>query len=108
MATKNAKRHNKRKRISHGLDFEPEWQYAPAVENTEHAQIQDQYGLFIGGKFCTPRDNTYFATYSPSTEQALAEVAEAGVDDVDRAVRSARRAYETSWSRVTIPMHSSS
>jgi aldehyde dehydrogenase (NAD+) len=37
---------------------------------------------------------------SPSTEETLAEVAEANAEDVDLAVRAARRAYEGVWSKM--------
>ena len=90
----------KHQRKTAGLDFETTWQYAPAPENTDHIKFQDRYGLFIGGKFCTPKQETYFTTQSPSTEKTLAEIAQAGQDDIDRAVRAARRAYDTVWSKM--------
>ncbi|HEY2370188.1 MAG TPA: aldehyde dehydrogenase family protein, partial [Polyangiaceae bacterium] len=43
---------------------------------------------------------TYFATTSPSTEETLAEVAEANVQDVDDAVKAARAGYEKYWSKM--------
>jgi aldehyde dehydrogenase (NAD+) len=88
-----------RKRKKPGLVLDTDWQYAPAPENTDHIELRNRYGLFIGGKFCAPKSSTYFTTQSPSTEQDLAEIAHAGKEDVNRAVRSARRAYDTVWSR---------
>ena len=53
-------------------------------------RLEDRYGLFVGGEFVEPRSGEFFATVDPSTEEPLAEVAEAGPEDVDVAVRAAR------------------
>ena len=74
------------------LAFDDGWQYAPAPESTDHIAINDNYGLFIGGDFVEPADGLYFDTINPATEERLASVALAGRADVDRAVKSARRA----------------
>jgi aldehyde dehydrogenase (NAD+) len=76
---------------------EPVWEYADAPESTEIVHLRDRYGLFIGGELVEPKSGTWFETIDPSTEQALAEVAEAGPEDVDLAVNAARDAYETRW-----------
>ena len=47
--------------------------------------LQEQYGLFIDGEFCESSDKATFTTYSPATGEALAKVAEATREDVDRA-----------------------
>jgi aldehyde dehydrogenase (NAD+) len=71
--------------------------YAPAPESRSIVDIKPSYGLFINGEFVDPTDGTLFKTISPATEEVLAEVPAAGEADVDRAVRAARRAYETVW-----------
>ena len=73
------------------------WGYAPAPEGRDVVTIRDRYGLFIGGEFVEPRSGTWFDTISPSTEDRLAEVAEAGPQDVDLAVRAAGEAWESGW-----------
>ncbi len=73
------------------------WGYAPAPEGRDVVTIRDRYGLFIGGEFVEPRSGTWFDTISPSTEERLAEVAEAGPQDVDLAVRAAGDAWESGW-----------
>ena len=73
------------------------WEYAPAPEATDIVTIKPRYGLFIGGEFVEPRSGRYFDTINPATEEKLAEVAEAGPEDVDLAVKAARRSWETSW-----------
>ena len=67
-------------------------EYAPAPESTAVVGLREQYGLFIGGSFVSPRGGSWFKTVNPASEEVLAEVAEAGEDDVDRAVRAARDA----------------
>jgi aldehyde dehydrogenase (NAD+) len=76
---------------------EPAWEYADAPESTDIVRLRDRYGLFIGGEFVEPKSGKWFETIDPATEQPLAQVAEAGPEDVDLAVRAARDAYETRW-----------
>jgi len=82
------------------LDFGHAWDYAPAPESADHVKLQKRYDLFIGGKWKAPRSGKYFATVSPSTEQKLAEVAEANARDVDDAVVAARHAFDKYWSKM--------
>src|SRR5207248_2682241 len=60
-----------------------------------------RYGLFIGGELVEPRSDERFTTISPATEEPLAEVAQAGAEDVDLGVRAARAAYEDGWSSLS-------
>jgi aldehyde dehydrogenase (NAD+) len=76
----------------------PVFEYAPAPESRSILNVRESYGLFIDGEFTAPADGRAFKTISPATEEVLAEVAEAGPSDVDRAVRAARKAYESRWS----------
>ncbi|MFJ5682584.1 aldehyde dehydrogenase family protein [Streptomyces sp. NPDC093099] len=71
--------------------------YAPAPESRAIVDIAPSYGLFIDGEFTEASDGKVFKTVSPSTEEVLSEVAQAGADDIDRAVRAARKAFEK-WS----------
>jgi aldehyde dehydrogenase (NAD+) len=75
----------------------PAWEYAPAPESKDILRLQDRYGLFIGGEFVEPKSGRWFPTIDPSNETVLAEVAEAGEEDVDVAVTAARSAYVTAW-----------
>ena len=68
------------------------FEYAPAPESTDVVRLRDRYGLFIGGEFVDPKSGRHITTISPATEEPLAEVAEAGVEDVELAVESARAA----------------
>ncbi|MDX1659178.1 MAG: aldehyde dehydrogenase family protein [Nitriliruptorales bacterium] len=73
----------------------PTWEYAPAPQARDLVDIASSYGLFIGGEFVDPIDGGSFKTVSPSSEEVLAEVAEAGSEDIDRAVGAARKAHGT-------------
>jgi aldehyde dehydrogenase (NAD+) len=76
---------------------EPVWEYATAPESSDIVRLEDRYGLFIGGEFVEPKSGTYFESINPATEEPLAEVAEAGPEDVDLAVKAAREAHEKHW-----------
>ena len=68
------------------------WDYAPAPEATDHVRLADRFGLFIDGEFRAPVDGRHVASVNPATEEPLAEVAWAGIEDVSRAVDAARAA----------------
>ncbi|MCX4568847.1 aldehyde dehydrogenase family protein [Streptomyces viridodiastaticus] len=72
----------------------PVFDYAPAPESRSVVDIAPSYGLFIDGEFTEAAGGKVFKTVSPSTEEVLSEVAEASEEDVDRAVRAARKAFE--------------
>ncbi|WP_149185047.1 aldehyde dehydrogenase family protein [Streptomyces sp. TRM49041] len=73
------------------------FEYAPAPESRSVVDIAPSYGLFIDGEFTDAADGKVFKTVSPSSEEVLSEVAQAGAEDVDRAVKAARKAFEK-WS----------
>ncbi|MEU7697972.1 MULTISPECIES: aldehyde dehydrogenase family protein [unclassified Streptomyces] len=73
------------------------FEYAPAPESRSVVDIAPSYGLFIDGEFVEAADGKVFKTVSPSTEEVLSEIAQAGAEDVDRAVKAARKAFEK-WS----------
>jgi aldehyde dehydrogenase (NAD+) len=72
-------------------------EYASAPESTAIVDLRDDYDLWIGGEWVEARSGTRFPTINPATEEQLATVAEAGEEDVDRAVAAARTAYEDVW-----------
>lgn len=77
------------------------WEYAPAPEAKDHARIKKQYDLFINGQWQKPTSKKYFASFSPSTEEKLSEVAEASEKDVNTAVTAARTAYDKYWKKLS-------
>ena len=54
-------------------------------------------GLWIDGAFVEAHSGQVLKTEDPASTELLGTVAVAGVEDVDRAVRSARGALEASW-----------
>ena len=82
------------------LEFFTDWKYAPSPESTDHIRLQKQYELFINGKFVKPNSGKYFDTINPATEEKIASIAEANEKDVDLAVKSARTAYDKTWSKM--------
>src|SRR5882672_1494805 len=81
------------------LRFGDKWEYAAAPETSDYLRIPARHDLFINGKFVAPHSGQYFDSVNPATEEKLSEIAGADAQDVDTAVRSARRAYEKVWSK---------
>jgi acyl-CoA reductase-like NAD-dependent aldehyde dehydrogenase len=62
----------------------------------------ERYSLLIDGKLVESASGKTFMSVNPADNEPLAEVAEGGEEDVDRAVAAARRAFEEGpWSRMT-------
>ena len=76
------------------------WEYAPALESTEHINLKDKYDLFIDGKWVKPNSGNYFDSTNPANKKKLASVAHANEKDVDKAVKAARKAYNNVWSKM--------
>ena len=72
------------------------FEYAPAPESRSIVDLRPSYGLFVDGAF-TAGTGTPLKTLNPATEEVLAEVATGSDEDVDRAVRAARRAFTRVW-----------
>lgn len=84
----------KKKNTEHVSD----WNYSPSLESTSHLNLKKRYDLFIDGKWVNPSSGVYFKTINPANEEILAEVAHGNQDDVDKAVKAARKAYTDVWS----------
>ncbi|HEY6278286.1 MAG TPA: aldehyde dehydrogenase family protein [Streptosporangiaceae bacterium] len=64
--------------------------------------IGAQRQLFINGQWTDAASGKTFATPNPATGETLAHIAEGEADDIDRAVRAARKAFEEGpWGRMT-------
>ncbi|MDP7558315.1 MAG: aldehyde dehydrogenase family protein [Candidatus Marinimicrobia bacterium] len=83
------------------INFDSDWSYNPAPQATDFIKLQERYGLYINGKFKPSENGRSFHTINPATEEKLAEVSEASEKDVNRAVRSAKEAYEKVWSKIS-------
>jgi len=82
------------------LEFNGDWNLSPSLESTDHIDLKDKYGLFINGGFLEPLSNKYFSTINPSNENQISLIAEAGSEDINLAVKSAKDAYENVWSKM--------
>lgn len=62
----------------------------------------ERYDLLIDGRSVPSASGKTFITTNPADNEPLAEVAEGGVEDVNRAVAAAKRAFEDGpWGRMT-------
>lgn len=73
--------------------------YAPAIESTA-PRLRERYGLFIDGMWSSAASSRYTDAINPANEDKLADVSYASAQDVDRAVRSARKAYDKYWRKL--------
>jgi aldehyde dehydrogenase (NAD+) len=85
----------------HNIDFSSDWNLVPAPESTANLKLKEKYDLFINGKFVAPKSGKYFDTINPANEKVLAKVAEANEEDIDLAVKAARKAYTNTWSKLS-------
>ena len=77
---------------------------ATALRNVPPAEdfLSKPHRLLINGKWVDSASGKKFPTYNPATGEVLTYVAEGDREDIDRAVKAARLAFETGpWSRMT-------
>jgi aldehyde dehydrogenase (NAD+) len=77
----------------------PVFEYAPAPESRAIANLKDHYKPFVNGEFVDGSGEP-LKTINPATEEVLAEVGTASKSDVDTAVKAARKAYDSVWSKM--------
>jgi phenylacetaldehyde dehydrogenase len=64
--------------------------------------IAQKRKMLINGKWVDAASGKTFPTYNPATGEVLANVAEGDREDIDRAVKAARAAFETGpWSKIS-------
>jgi len=64
--------------------------------------VSRKHKMLINGKWEDAASGQTFATYNPATGEVLARVAEGNHEDIDRAVKAARTAFERGpWSKLT-------
>ncbi|RJX82969.1 aldehyde dehydrogenase family protein [Pseudomonas sp. LS-2] len=61
--------------------------------------MRDQ--LYINGEWVSPDLGGYMDVIDPATEQVLQQVAAGTEEDIDHAVRAARRAFDSNWGQTT-------
>ena len=78
------------------LKLEGALDLSPAPESCP-VDIDEHYGHFINGQFVEGREEDRFSTVNPATGQPIATIASASTDEVDSAVRAARKAQSEVW-----------
>jgi phenylacetaldehyde dehydrogenase len=77
---------------------------------THAVQLDDKVTSFVGkkqkmlinGKWVDSASGKTFPTYNPATGEVLSQVAEGDREDIDRAVKAARAAFETGpWAKIS-------
>ncbi|WP_179152019.1 aldehyde dehydrogenase [Oceanobacillus senegalensis] len=62
-----------------------------------------EIGLYINGEYVPSSDNETFNVTNPATQELIARVSEATVEDVERACQVAREAFEIGpWRKITV------
>jgi len=64
--------------------------------------VSRKHKMLINGKWVEAASGKTFPVYDPSTGEVMAQVAEGGREDINRAVAAARAAFETgTWAKLT-------
>lgn len=64
--------------------------------------IQDKFDLYIDGAWVEPEEGKYLETKSPATGELVTKFAQANENDIDKAVKAARNAFEGGWKDSTV------
>jgi phenylacetaldehyde dehydrogenase len=75
----------------------------PEILDTVSSFLDERHQLLIGGRWVPAASGETFAVENPAREDTIAHVARGGPEDVDRAVRAARQAFEEGPWRRTNP-----
>ena len=74
---------------------------APSIDPNVANFVARKQKMLINGKWVEAASGKTFPTYNPATGEVLANVAEGDKEDIDRAVKAARAAFETGpWSKM--------
>jgi len=72
------------------------------IEPTVASFVARKHKMLINGKWVEAASGKLFPTFNPATGEVLSEIAEGDREDIDRAVKAARAAFETGpWSKMT-------
>ena len=88
------------RRVGRGPGRLGQARYYPAAIHTDSDPPPLGFLLFVGGRWCRAADGGETEIINPATERVLTRVAAGGAEDVDRAVKVARGAYEKVWSKM--------
>ncbi len=75
---------------------------APQIHHRVQKFIDTPRKMFIDGKWMEAASGKTFPVYNPATGEVMAKVAEGDREDIDRAVKAARKAFESGpWPTMT-------
>ena len=74
---------------------------APQIHSRVQEFIAKPRKMFIDGKWVEAASGKTFPTYNPATGEVMAQVAEGDREDINRAVKAARKAFDSgAWSEM--------
>ncbi len=75
---------------------------APSLDQNVSKFISKTHKILINGKWVEAASGKTFPTYNPATGDVLSRVAEGDKEDINRAVKAARAAFDSGpWSKIT-------
>ncbi len=75
---------------------------APVLDQNVSSFVARTHKILINGKWVEAASGKTFPTYNPATGETLSQVAEGDREDIDRAVKAARAAFETGpWRKIS-------
>src|SRR5258708_35575824 len=75
---------------------------APILDQNVSRFISTTRKILINGKWVEAASGKTFPTYNPATGEVLSRVAEGDKEDIDRAVKAARAAFDSGpWSKIS-------
>src|SRR6202171_4615637 len=75
---------------------------APLLDQNVSRFVSKTQKILINGKWVEAASGKTFPTYNPATGEVLSRVAEGDKEDIDRAVKAARAAFDNGpWSKIT-------
>ncbi len=74
---------------------------APSIDSNVSTFVSRKQKMLISGKWVEAASGKTFPSYNPATGEVLAQVAEGNREDIDRAVKAARTAFESGpWAKM--------
>ena len=75
---------------------------APLLDQNVSKFVAKTHKILINGKWVEAASGKTFPTYNPATGDVLSRVAEGDKEDINRAVKAARAAFDSGpWSKLT-------
>jgi len=75
---------------------------APSIDPNVSTFVSRKQKMLINGKWVEAASGKSFPSYNPATGEVLAQVAEGNREDIDRAVKAARAAFESGpWAKMS-------